>query len=218
MPTDTACQLIGFSVFPLGPRGQCLEVFAGRAVCSREILLLPGAIRLSGRSGTATTVETFTQHPAFSGPQLCLVPEFTPALTQLLQASVQVGEGVYFQTASCSNFTPVLTSAPSWGSRARMVFFPSGFTPTVGCSFLWLAKASPILLTSLVYWCFLSHSFTTMHFCLFYYFMKVGFSGKWKSIPVLSLTCLIGNPAPRLFNYCWAFLLTSPEIALVSHQ
>lgn len=141
MPTDTACQLIGFSVFPLGPRGQCLEVFGGRAICSREILLLPGAIRLSGRSGTATTVETFTQHPAFSGPQLCLVPEFTPALTPLLQASVQVGEGVYCQIASCSNFTPVLTSAPSWGSRARMVFFPSGFTPTVGCSFLWLAKA-----------------------------------------------------------------------------
>ena len=94
----------------------------------------------SGRSGTPIWVETSVQHPAFSDPQLCLVPEFTLALTQLQQASTQVGERIYCHVASYSNFPPVLISAlpVHW---QKWSFFWKTLPPYVGFSFLCLARS-----------------------------------------------------------------------------
>ena len=93
----------------------------------------------SGRSGTPIWVETSVQHPAFSDPQLCLVPEFTLDLTQLQQASTQVGERIYCHVASYSNFPPVLISAPPvhW---QKWSFFWKTLPPHMGFSCLCLAR------------------------------------------------------------------------------
>lgn len=170
---NTACQLLCFST---GSKlANVCRSFLG-ASCFREILLLPEAIWLTGRSGTGLLQEykLSLKSSAFSGPQL--LPCAWIQLTQLLQASTKVGQRIYHHTAPYSTFYQFFQflHLPGICWQEWSLY---GFTPTkrlqlsLACwvSYYFTFPGSIILLTFLVwpYWCLLSHSFPVSFYLIY---------------------------------------------------
>lgn len=134
--TDKACQLTGFSALPLGPSCQCSQVSLGGRYLQRNSPTT--ARKLYGRVGSVWLGSHST--PCFQRPSLCLVPEFSPVLTQLLQASTQVGEKVYRHTAPVQASYQSSPFCAFLGFRDRSGIFLMASPPYIAFCFLWLAE------------------------------------------------------------------------------